>query len=309
MKKVNILVVGSGAIGGFYGGKLSQAGVGISTVCRSDYDTVKTKGFNIKSIWGDFHFMPEQIVRNTSEYQKTADYILVGMKVLPEIDLVKIIRPAVGKNTAIVLIQNGLDIEEPVAQAFPDNEIISGLAFICVSRTAPANIHHLDYGRLVLGHYPNGESEKTAKLAELFNQAGVKCSVSSNVVAARWQKLVWNAPFNPISVLGGGVDTKTMLDSPESALLVEEVMKEVYELAKATGNELSSEIIRQNIDNTYKMEPYKTSMLLDYEAKRPLEVEAILGNAIRIARKKTLAVPYMQSLYSLLKLIDEKNRQ
>jgi 2-dehydropantoate 2-reductase len=303
-----ILVVGTGAIGGFYGGKLAQTGASVSTLCRSDYELVKSKGITVTSTLGDFHFTPEKVIRNLGEYGPPPDYILVGLKVLPEIDTAEIIKEVVGPETAIVLLQNGVEIEEPVARAFPDNEIISGLAFICATRTSPGHIDHTDFGRLVIGHFPAGKSAKAEELATFFNDSGVVCEVSEDVATARWRKLVWNAPFNPISVLGGGADTKTMVENPESLELVRNVMEEVCLIATAAGHPLPGEVVQQNIDGTRAMAPYKSSMLVDFEAARPMEVEAILGNGLRVAKRHGVSAPHMESLYGLLKLVDNKIR-
>lgn len=302
-----ILVVGAGAIGGFYGAKLFQAGAEVSVVARSDYNVVFRKGFNVKSPWGNFHFSPARVLRSTEEYNDCPDYVLVGLKTLPEINVKKLIQPVLGKNTAIVLLQNGIDIEHHLAQEFPQNEIISGLAFICVSRTEPGEIYHQDYGRLTLGLYPDGSSSKTVQLSELFNNSGVPCNVDENVVKARWKKLVWNAPFNPISVLGGGVNTQQILENEESAGLVHTIMKEVCLIAASEGYPLADSVIEKNINDTRTMRPYKTSMLLDYESGLPMEVETILGNAVRIARKRGISVPKMETLYTLLQLTDRTN--
>jgi 2-dehydropantoate 2-reductase len=208
-----------------------------------------------------------------------------------------------------VLIQNGIEIEGPFVQAFPDNEVISALAFIAVSRTSPGVVHHQDYGQLQLGCFPSGVSEKAHLLEELFNASGVPCVLTPNVVTVRWRKLVWNASFNPISVLGGGVDTQQILGSPEATELVREVMAEVCRVAKAAGHELPADIARRNIDGTLAMKAYKTSMLLDFEAKRSMEVEAILGNAVRAAHRHGVSIPRLESLYVLLKLVDRQNRR
>lgn len=302
-----VLVVGAGAIGSFYGGKLARAGADVSVVCRSDYEVVIAKGFKVKSVMGDFDFMPSRVLKSAAEYEDEPDYIIVSLKVLPEVNTVELIRPAVYRDTAIVLLQNGIDIEKPVAEAFPRNELISGLAFVCVNRVGPGEVEHLDYGRVVLGMYPTGVSRKTKALAELFNRSGIPCKVHDDIVKARWQKLIWNAPFNPISVLGGGISTEEMLDQEETALLARRVMEEVRAVAASEGHVLDESVVDQNINDTVKMKPYKTSMLLDYEAKRPMEVEAILGNALRIARKNGVFVCHMQTLYALLKSVDIKN--
>jgi len=308
LSQPRILVVGTGAIGGFYGGKLAQAGASVSTLCRSDYEMVKAKGISIKSTLGDFHFTPEKVIRDLAEYGLQPDYVLVGLKVLPEISTAEIIKEVVGPDTAIVLLQNGVEIEEPVAQAFPNNEIISGLAFICATRTSPGHIDHSDFGRLVIGRFPAGKSAKTEELAKLFNDSGLSCTVSEDVLTDRWRKLVWNAPFNPISVLAGGADTKTMVENPESLELARQVMEEVCKIAEAVGHHLPDGVVQENIEGTRRMSPYKSSMLVDFEAGRPMEVEAILGNTIRAAKRHNLAVPHMESLYGLLKLVDKKIR-
>jgi 2-dehydropantoate 2-reductase len=304
----SVLVVGSGAVGSFYGAKLAQGGARVAMVCRSDYQTVATQGIQITSPWGDLHFAPEIVVHSVADYPGTPDYILVALKVLPEVDTVALIRAAVHPGTTIVLLQNGVEIENPVAEAFPNNELVSGLAFICVSRLGPGQIHHQDYGRLVIGRFPSGTSTKVQLLADLYNAAGVACQVSSEVVTARWHKLVWNAPFNPISVLGGGVDTAAILGCPSAAHLVRRVMEEVRRLSKAAGHQLPAGVVEKNLADTYRMKPYKTSMLLDFEAGRPMEVEAILGNAIRVARREGIAVPCLESLYGLLKLVDQRSK-
>ncbi|HPI90473.1 MAG TPA: 2-dehydropantoate 2-reductase [Spirochaetota bacterium] len=303
-----ILLVGTGAVGSFYGGKLFQAGARVSTLCRSDYDIVKKNGISVQSIYGNFTYKPDEVIRTADEYSKKPDYIIVATKVLPEIDIVSMIKKTVHPGTSIVLMQNGIGIEKPVRSSFPDNEIISALAFICVSRNSPGNIDHQDYGRIVIGTYPSGISEKVELLCSLLKKSGVPCEIDTNITAARWKKLIWNAPFNPISVLAGGADTKSMMESEATFHLIEEVMKEVALLAEKTGTALSEDIIKKNLDDTRVMKPYKTSMLLDFENKRPLEVEAILGNALRIASEQGITVPHIESLYGLLILADLHNR-
>jgi 2-dehydropantoate 2-reductase len=188
--------------------------------------------------------------------------------------------------------------------AFPDNEIVSGLAFICCNRIGPGEILHLAYGRLALGNLPNGISNKTAQLCESFNQAGIECTASENIVTGRWQKCVWNAPFNPLSVLSGGLPTLDILQTQES--FVRSIMQEVCDIAAASGHPLPGDIVNTNIEHTYAMPPYKTSMLLDYENGQPMETEAILGNALRAAQRLGIAAPHMESVYALMKLRELK---
>jgi len=302
---IKVLVIGAGAVGAFYGSLLAQAGAEVSVVCRSDYDQVKQHDFIINSqALGRWNFTPAQVLKNVADFKGTPDYILLCTKVIPALDGVALIRPAVGRNTAIVFIQNGVEIEQEMLSAFPRNELVSGLAFICCNRTGPGEILHLAYGRLALGNLPNGISRKTVQLCELFNQSGIDCGAVDNIVTGRWQKCVWNAPFNPLSVLSGGLLTLDILQTQE--FFVRSIMQEICNIAAASGHPLPDDIVNINIENTYAMPPYKTSMLLDYESGQPMETEAILGNALRAAQRLGVAAPHLESVYALMKLRELK---
>jgi 2-dehydropantoate 2-reductase len=296
-----VLIVGAGAIGGFYGGLLAKAGADVSVVCRSDYHVVKQQGYHIEShALGCWHFMPNQVLLDVADYQGRADYVILCTKVTADIDRVALIRDAVTPHTAIVLIQNGVEIEPELQQAFPDNLLISGLAFICCNRLAPGEISHLAYGKLILGNLSETDEPKTQYLCELFLRAGIECEISEDIIASRWQKCVWNAPFNPLSVLSGGLATQAILQNQEN--FVRRVMQEVCSIAEACGHPLPANIVDNHIALTRDMPPYKTSMLLDFERGHTMETEAILGNAVRAAQRQGVDCPCLQSLYVLMQL-------
>ena len=301
MKPSKVLIVGAGAIGAFYGALLAKAGAEVTVVCRSEYEHVKHSGFRICSrVLGDWHFQPHRVLASVSEYRDEADFLILSTKITPDLDPVALIRPGISPETAIVFIQNGVEIEQPLVRAFPTHEVISGLAFICCNRLHPGKILHLAYGRLALGNLPAGVSAKTERLCALFTQAGIDCHAAADAVTARWQKCVWNAPFNPLSVLSGGLMTKEILDTQEA--LVRAIMLEVCSIAEACGHPLADDIVEQNIANTHAMPPYKTSMLLDYALGHPMETEAILGNAVRAARREGVDCPHLETVYALMKL-------
>lgn len=303
-----ILVVGTGAVGGFYGGYLAKSGTSVSVLSRSDFHIVREKGIKIKSLLGDYNFVPDQVVKNVSDYKGTPDYILVATKVLPELNISSLIKSAVKPGTSIILLQNGIDIEKDAVSSFPDNEIISALAFICVSRPSYGEIDHTDFGSLIIGRYPRGRSQKINELSDMFTASGIKCTIDENITGSRWKKLVWNAPFNPISVLGGKLDTREMTESDEVLTLSRAIMSEIIELARLEGHSLPEKIIENTIETTKKMVPFKTSMLQDFERRKPMESEAILGNALRLGKKHDLDMPYTESLYLMLTTVDRKNR-
>ncbi|MGR9087078.1 MAG: ketopantoate reductase family protein [Gammaproteobacteria bacterium] len=296
-----VVVVGTGAIGSFYGALLAKAGANVTTVCRSDHDCIDRHGFTIRSHnLGTWLFKPSRVLKQVADVSEAADVLLLCTKIIPGLDSASLIRPAVSPNTVIVFIQNGVDTERQMLEAFPDNEVISGLAFICCNRTEPGTIVHSAYGRLTLGSLPASISANTLELCRLFNLGGIECTCSEDIITERWKKCVWNAPFNPLSVLSGGLSTADILRSQED--FVCKIMRDVCRIARAAGHPLPNNIVEANIENTRRMPPYKTSMLLDYENGRPMETEAILGNALRAGMRTGTATPYLESVYAMMKL-------
>ena len=278
----------------------------IAVVGRSDYDAVKADGYLISSPNGDFDFRPVGVYRSAAEYPGQADYIIVTSKVLPEVDVPAMIRAAVRPHTVIVLIQNGIEIEKDIAAAFPDNELISSIAYIGVTRVAPGKIVHTDSGKLKFGVFPQGTSPGVEKLAQLFASGNIPVTVTTEIIRARWEKLVWNVPFNPLSVLTLS-DTAQLMADRECVGLITNIMAEVCALAQVDGWKQPDSLIADLLEFTRKFPPYKPSMYVDYENGRPMEVEAIVGNVVRIAERHNVRIPHIFSLYAMLKRLDENN--
>jgi 2-dehydropantoate 2-reductase len=297
-----VLVVGAGAIGGFYGSILHRAGAEVSVVARSDIAVLKEHGYRIQSPLGDLSFRPAAVHAAVEEAQ-APDYLVVALKVIDGIDRVGIIRAAVGPNTTIVLIENGIGIEQEIAEAFPDNPLVSCLAFVAVSRTAPGVLDHKAFGALTLGDYPKGVGEEAKRLSELLEAGGVTARLSEEIVGERWRKCIWNTPINPASVLAGGADTTTLMTTPGGEELLRGLMQEVCAVAEAEGYPLPEKAIEVNIESTRKMPAYLNSMALDYLNDRPMEVEPILGYVVRAGERHGVPVPKLATMYSLLRLL------
>ena len=304
---MDVLIVGAGAVGALFGSALARQGAQVSVVCRSDYDAVSRDGYDIHStVFGDHRFRPANVYRNVADCREPPDYLLLTSKVLESVDRAALIRPAVGPRTVIVLIQNGVDIEPPIAAAFPDNELLSSLAFVAVGRSAPGQVNHLSLGSLIMGRYPAGVTPAAQALAAAFEAGKVPCKLTENVIGARWQKAVWNAVFNPISILGGVLDTNAMLRTEAEVAFARSAMQEVCDVAQAAGHTQSPNLVEQMLATTRAMPAYKSSMALDYENGRPMEIEAILGNTVRAARKLGVATPNLDAIYALAKMVAGK---
>ena len=303
----NVLWISAGAIGAYFGGRLQQGGARVAVTLRSDYEAVNERGFHISAAAGEFQFHPDGVYRSAADFPGIPDYVIVTAKVLPWINVPELIRPAVkSKETVIVLIQNGIGIEEAVAEAFPENELLSTVAYIGATRTGKGEVSQKGSQRLVMGKYGGGDSEKGKALIELFKAGNVEAEFTGNVAYFRWKKLLWNTPFNTVSVLGGNLDTRQMCDRGQIEELCMTLMRETAAVAASEGHIFTEEDLTGNMEYTRDFPPYKTSMLVDHEAGRPLEVDAILGNVCRIAKNNGVSVPHLDTCYALLQSISPK---
>lgn len=304
----NVLIVGAGAIGAFYGAILKRAGCAVSVVLRSDYEAVSANGLTVESPLGDLSWRPDHVYRHDeiegSPPTTTPDYVLLCVKVLPATDRVALVQPWMGPDTALVLIENGIDIEPELAAAYPGNPLLSCLGFVAVSRAAPGWIKHSAYGRLVVGAFPEGIDQSCRELAGWLEAGGIEVKQATNIIGERWKKCVWNTTFNPLSVLAGGVDTAAMLDTAEGGeQLVRDLMAEVCAVAAADGYPLQQQnLIDRNIEGTRSMSGVYTSMAQDYLNDRPIELEAILGHVVAIARRHFVAVPRLETVLGALRM-------
>lgn len=298
---MRVHLIGTGAVGGLYGGLLARSGAYLSSQCRSDYHQVSKHGIRIQSDvgLGDWTFKPDRVIRPGEKLESLPEIVLLAVKVTPQCDRLSLLRPVVGPNTVIVSISNGLGVEEELALAFPHNEVLGGVAFVCATRISPGYIHHQAYGHLVLGRYPEGPSPIGAALISRWLATGASAEYSETLESVRWQKALWNASFSALCTLSG-LPTATVLGHCEE--LVRKIMEEIHETATKLGHQLPNGIIEKQINGTHRMPPYLPSMTLDRVSGLTTEVEVIVGNAVRAARQVDVRTPHLDALYTLLKL-------
>jgi 2-dehydropantoate 2-reductase len=300
----SIAIVGAGAVGGYYGARLAQHGAGVHFLLRSDYDAVKQHGWTIRSCDGDFFLPPQGLhVYNDSRAMPRVDLVIVTLKATANDQYERLIAPLLGETTAILTLQNGLGNEEQLAELFSAPRILGGLAFTCINRVAPGEIHHMDHGLIRLGEINGGPSARAGHICDLFNAAGIRCQVLDSLAYGRWEKLVWNIPFNG---LGAAMDQSTdrLIATEEGVELVRSIMLEVIAAANAVGVPLERQLATLKIEHTRSMGAYRSSMQVDRQARRPLETEAILGRPLRLARAAGLSVPRLEMLYRMVTLAD-----
>lgn len=291
-------IIGMGAIGGFYGGRLAHAGLEVHFLSHSDYAFVVEHGLQIDSCDGNFH-LPHINAYHTSADMPKTDVVIVGLKSVNNHLLPELLAPIITDNTVVVLIQNGIGLEADLQAAFPNLHIVAGLAFICSSKTQPGHINHQCYGSINLGNY-SCPPERFSQILEDFQKAGLQVT-EVPYEEARWKKAVWNMPFNGMTV---ALDTSTdkLLNNPATRQLIYDQMMEVIGAANALGIEaITSEFADKMIEMTDAMVPYSPSMKLDYDFHRPMEIYYLYTRPIEEARKAGFEMPKLSMLEAELK--------
>ena len=308
-----IAVIGAGAVGGYYGARLAQAGHDVRFLLRRDLEAVRANGLRVFSRDGDFH-LPAVTASATPEGLGKVDWVMCSLKAIALEAARDLVAPCLREDTGILALMNGLGIEDRFADWFGAERVFGGMAFVCINRGEPGVIHHLDYGRVSLGNMLDdaGENER---LDTLLRSANIETVVAPNLRYARWEKLCWNVPFNGLSVAAGGIGTQTILRDSHLRNTAETAMREVVAAGNADLSAASSaarldadEVVARMFSLTETMGDYRTSMVIDYLNGAQLEVEAILGNPVRRARELGLAVPTMSALYGLVANADRVRR-
>ena len=305
MKKLSYAIVGSGALGALYGARLHHAGFETHFLFHGDYDHVRQHGLRVDSPWGDLH------LRGINAYQRVGDMpvcdvVCIGLKTTQNHLLPTLLPPLVRAGTAVILMQNGLGAEEEVAALLPQAMVGGGLCYLCSSKIAPGHINHQDYGRVMFGAHSPGMEDVLKQVAADFAQGGVPVQLTKNLAEGRWRKLGWNIPYNGLSVVLNA-ETNEIMDHLETRELSRQLMIEVLAGARACGHPIEAEFVEQLLGFTVKMKPYSPSMKLDFQARRPLEVEYLYERPLQQARQAGVELPRIAALTAQLRFLDTRN--
>ena len=298
---MRIGVIGAGALGLYYGALLRRAGHDVHFLMRRDFQVVSSKGLKVISPQGNFHLADIRAYRNSREIGPV-DLVLVGLKTYANEQLVELTRPLVAPGTTILTLQNGLGNEEVLATAFDSQQIVGGVAFLCCNRGEPGTVHHLDQGSIRIAGFFDGLSLRVEQLAATFSQAGIPCEACADLTRIRWEKLVWNIPFNGLCALTG-LPTDRLLSCPETRQLITALMQEVIDAANRQG--LSQPIeapafIGRMLQVTAGMGAYRPSMMIDRQQAAPLELGAIYRIPLERAAEAGTPMTRVAMLHALL---------
>ncbi len=299
-------IIGTGAIGGYYGGRLAESGRTVSFLARSDYEYLLKHGLTVDSCAGDFT-LPVVDVHNRASDLPERDVVVISLKTTSNGGLRELLAPVVRDGTVLLVLQNGLGMEEEIASWFPRADVIGGMCFICSQKRNPGHISHLDYGSLTLAALDGNSTRARAALEEIktdFGDSKISVTVSPSLGEARWRKLLWNIPYNGCSVVLD-CDTKVLMDTPSSRRIVHSLMEEVVLGAGACGYRFEEGAVDRMLEFTDRMTPYEPSMKLDWDFKRPMEIAYMYRNPLEAARRAGVGLPRIAMLMEELLFLEE----
>lgn len=295
-------IVGTGGIGGYYGGRLAEHGHDVHFLLHSDFEHVREHGLRVDSVRGDIMLQHPNIYSHPQQ-MPLCDVVLVCLKTTNNHRLPELLSAVADEHSIVILIQNGIGVEEDVQHMLPHLQLVAGLAFICTAKVGPGHIRHQDLGHINLGNYSCTDQERLQAVADDFNAAGIKTHMVE-YLEARWKKAMWNMPFNGMTV-ALNTQTDCLLKHPATRQLIREQMMEIVRAAQQQGiKSLDESFVQQMIEMTDGMTPYSPSMKLDYEHKRPMEIHYIYTRPLEIARAAGMPMPKLEMLEAELRFIE-----
>jgi len=322
---VRIAIAGAGAIGGYIGARLARAGADVVLFARGPHlQAMQDRGLRVVSPDGDFEVTPQ--VTGDLNAIGHADVVFLGVKAHGLTTLAPQLRPLLGPDTVVVSTQNGipwwyfqgyggeldglrLERVDPggvIAAAIEPRRVVGSLAYFSTDIAEPGVIHHTEGNRISFGEPDGTRTERTKRIAEALIAAGFRCPVTTRFRHEIWVKLLGNVAFNPISALTGGT-LEELARHPEVSKVVRELMTETESVAARLNIELPISI-DQRMAGAEKVGAHKTSMLQDFEAGRPMELEAIVGAVVELGERLGVAMPATRTVYACAKMLDEKRR-
>ncbi len=293
---MKILIVGAGAVGGFYGAKLAAAGEEVTFLARGQTLSVLQKGsLSIQSYQGNFD------VRDFSP----PDVIIICVKTYDTDTVLEQIAPAVGKETILLSLQNGVESETKMAACFGAEKVLGAVCYIGAEMTEPGIVQHSADGQVAIGELDGSETARLQDLYEMMKKAGIDVSLSKNIRKASWGKLLWNVPFNQLCAIARA-SVGEILDSAAMRELLQTTGREVVCIAQQNGIDLTAADVEKHLAFSEKeLRPVRPSMLQDLEKGKRLEHETIAGFILREGKRLKVPVPINETLYRLLAFLDQ----
>lgn len=295
-----IAIIGAGALGCYYGARLVKAGADVHFLARSGRAALTARGLHVKTPTETIRVKKIHVYGSSVEIGP-CDLVIIATKATANDTLKNVLPPLVGPETIVMTLQNGLGVEEPIADVVGADHVIGAICYIGCMRKSPGVVTCSFPGLMTIGKFGRPAGERTHSVAALWRSAGVKCTAQDNLELQRWHKLVWNVPFNGLAIVTGGITTDVLLADEGMKQLARRLMEEVVDAAAKFGHDIPRSFVDLQFERTAKMGAYRPSSLIDFEEGRDVEIEEIWGEPVRRAKSVGVPVPRMEMLYWLIK--------
>jgi 2-dehydropantoate 2-reductase len=305
---MRIAVMGTGAVGGYFGAKLAAAGDDVVFIVRQRHlPALRRDGLRIESPTGDLHVQNGFFTDSPAD-AGTVDLVLFCVKSYDTAEAAAALAPMMTKGTAILSLQNGIDNPDKIAGSWSTGRTLAGVVYIGAQVSAPGVIQHSSGGKIVLGPISDDGADTAHSAEQALTRASIPCVVSATIEQVQWAKLLWNAPFCAISCLTRAT-VREIVESEALNNIVRDCMKEVQAAARTRGIDLNTELLDQTLDFSRGLGDFKPSMLQDLEASKPLEYDALNGIVMRLLEQAGEQAPINRVFHSTLGFLDKKLRQ
>lgn len=298
---MKILIMGTGGVGGYYGGLLAKQGNEVTFIARGDHLTaIQQEGLMVSSIHGDFTVAPARAAGDPGN-MGVVDLVLFCVKTYHTEDAAQAIRAAVGPQTAVLSLQNGVDAAERIGRIVGMEHMLAGATWLSSAVEAPGVIKQVSqFRRIVFGELDRSRSERIQSIHEVLKDTGINVEISDNILKVLWTKFVFissASSFGSLTRLPMG-DYRSIL---ETRNLILSLMGEVEAVARALGVDLDADVVQKSIEFMDNAAPHiKASMQLDVASGRRTELESMVGVIGRKGRELGVPTPIADFVYASL---------
>lgn len=289
---MKIYIVGTGGVGGYFGGVLAKAGLDVTFVARGDsYEAIKQNGIVIKSVAGDFNVNPAKVVNKISDI-KNPDLIIISVKTYDTEIVAKELSTVINQNTIILTFQNGVENDVQFKKIANEAQVYPGVAYVIASKTKPGVIEQTGGLRnLIFGDRNNPDNDKLKEIEKVFREAGIDAVLSDDITRDVWKKFIFICAFSGMTALYRK-PIGEILSDPIRRKQYEDCLKESIDIAKAKGVNITENAFDETMKISENTTPNsKSSLLVDIENKRRNEIQTLNGKLVALAEDLDIAVP------------------
>lgn len=306
---MRIVIFGTGGVGGYFGGRLAQAGKDVTFIARGEHlRAIRASGLRVESRGEDFVIHPAKATDDVSEVGEV-ELVILGVKAWQVPEAARTMKLLVGSNTTVLPLQNGVDAAAQLVNELGLERVVGGLCRIVSYVVEPGHIRHAGFTpSIIIGELDNRRSDRITKIGQIFKHAGVEISIATDIQIALWTKLLFIASFSGVGAMANA-PAGVLRNDPKWRAYILNAMKEIYALAHPRGIKLPVDSVDEVMASVDALpEDATSSMHRDIAAGKPSELESQNGAVVRLAREAGVDVPTHALIYETLRPLEDKAR-